>query len=62
MECGVEGAFFNAEEVVGGALDVEDYAVSVELADLGESFEDEEIQCSLKVVFSHSSIPLDALG
>jgi hypothetical protein len=47
MESRVEGALFDVEKVVGGALNVEDDAVSMKLAHLSESFEDEKVECSL---------------
>jgi hypothetical protein len=60
VESGIERAFFDREEFVGGFLDVEDDAVAVGFADVGESLEDEEIETALEIVARHGfSAPLD---
>jgi hypothetical protein len=38
MQSGIERAFFDGEEFVGGFLDVEDDAVAVGFADVRKSF------------------------
>ena len=53
MEGWIERAFLDAEEVVGGALNVEDNPVAVKGAILIERLEDEKVERSLKVVFRH---------
>ena len=58
VERGVEGALFDAEQLVGDALDVEDDAVAVEGGVVGEGLEDEELKRSLEVIFSHSVLCL----
>src|ERR1700758_5344891 len=57
MEGWVERAFFYAEQVVGCALDVKDDSVAVQCAVVGQRLEDEEIECSLKIVFRHFFTP-----
>jgi len=54
---GVKRAFFDAEHLVGGTLDVKDDAVTMEWTGLREGFESEEIEGSLKIVFSHRLTP-----
>jgi hypothetical protein len=53
MESGIQRAFFDGEELVGGFLDVEDDAVAVGFADVRESFQDEEVETALEVVARH---------
>jgi hypothetical protein len=60
MEGGIERALFDAQEIFGGALDVEHDAVTVEIADAGESFEDEEIEGALEVILCQF-VPLASL-
>ena len=57
MEGWVEGAFFDLEQLVGGALDVQNDAVAMEAAALGEGLENEEIETALEVVFAHPAHP-----
>jgi hypothetical protein len=59
VERGVERAFFDAEELTGDALYVEDDAVAVEGGVLREGLEDEELECALEVVFSHRVLCLE---
>jgi hypothetical protein len=53
MEGGIDGAFFDLEKVIGGALDVEDDAVAMKLCALGEGFENEEVETALEIVSGH---------
>ena len=55
VQSGVERALFDAEQIVGGALDVLDDAVAVKGAVVGESLEDEEVEGSLEVGFRQLS-------
>jgi hypothetical protein len=54
VEGRIERALFDAEEVAGDALDVEDDAVAVEGGAVREGLENEELKGSLKIVLSHS--------
>jgi hypothetical protein len=53
MECGIERALFDDEEIVGDSTDMHDDAVSVHGAKLGERLEYEEIERALEIVFCH---------
>ena len=53
----VERAFFHDEQFVADAADVHDDAVAVHGAELGKSFEDEEIERALQVILRHSVYP-----
>jgi hypothetical protein len=57
VESGIEGALFDGEEFVGCFLDVENDAVAVGFANMGKSFENEEIETALEVVACHVSSP-----
>jgi CMP-2-keto-3-deoxyoctulosonic acid synthetase len=61
MECGVQGAFFHTQNLVGDALDVQGDAPAVHRPPI-EAVQHKKSQSSLKVVTlvsSHSVVPLD---
>src|SRR5580698_11503478 len=49
----VKRALFHAQQLTRGALDVEDNAVAVQRSILCESFQDQQIESSLKIALSH---------
>jgi hypothetical protein len=59
MEGGVERSLFHPEQLTRDSLNVKNDAVTVEGGVLRESFEYEELKCSLQVVFSHSVLCLE---
>jgi hypothetical protein len=62
MQSGIEGAFFDAQDVVGDALDVEGNAVAVH-GPAKKGLEDEESESALEDVgfgFGGDRAPLDS--
>ena len=53
MEGRIEGTFFDAQQLLGCALNVEDDAVAMQGAGLGKRFKNEQVQGSLEIVFGH---------
>src|SRR5271170_266197 len=58
VKSGVERAFFDLKQVFGGALDVEDDAVSMQFSSLSKRLENQQIETSLKIVPGHLQTPL----
>ena len=58
VEGGIERAFFHAKHLAGGVLDVEDDAVAVQRAVLGEGFENQQVEGSLQIIFGQSFLAI----
>jgi len=56
MQGGIERAFFDVQQFIGSALNVQHDAIPVQRPRVGESLEDEQIEISLEIVFRRVSL------
>src|SRR5438046_4968310 len=57
VQSGIERAFLHGQQLIGGSLDVQNNSVAVQLSHLRKSFQNEEVETSLKVISCHAKHP-----